>query len=66
MKTLMTLTMAAFIGLTAVTAVQAAAREDGVWSGNDQNAFFEHRKKRVKGGSGCDDPDDVAEHAACR
>jgi hypothetical protein len=24
------------------------------------------RKKRIPGGSGCDDPGDVAEHAACR
>lgn len=24
------------------------------------------RKKRIKGGSGCDDPRDVIEHPACR
>jgi hypothetical protein len=24
------------------------------------------KKPRIKGGSGCDDPGDVAEHAACR
>jgi hypothetical protein len=33
------------------------------WSVDDQLA---RRKPRVKGGSGCDDPDDLIEHPECR
>lgn len=32
----------------------------------DEAQIVERRKKRVKGGSGCDDRGDVAEHPECR
>ena len=42
----------------------SAARE-GLNTSHQQQSF-ERRKKRVKGGSGCDDAHDVAEHPECR
>ena len=47
-----------------LTPSKASAR-DGI-STADETQIVERRKKRVKGGSGCDDPGDVAEHPECR
>jgi hypothetical protein len=41
-------------------------RADRDNSRDDNPAASGRRKPRIPGGSGCDDPGDVAEHAACR
>lgn len=79
MKILMTLLAAAVAGVVAAPAAHAALSDDSGWmtgrtapaqaslrDGIDGAIMEARRKKRVKGGSGCDDPGDVAEHAACR
>lgn len=66
MKTTIILTILAAMAATAVPASSAAPAGDGVWSAGTDTTTFERRKKRVKGGSGCDDPRDVLEHAECR
>ena len=55
---------ALLLPLAIATAGQASIKAGGAYQG-DQGApqSAERRKKRVKGGSGCDDADDVREHA---
>jgi ferric-dicitrate binding protein FerR (iron transport regulator) len=66
MKTLALAMLAAFLATTAISAAPAAAKTDGVWSQDSNSMIDKRRKARVKGGSGCDDPGDVAEHPECR
>jgi hypothetical protein len=61
-------TLAAFC-LTMGAPVLAAVQADGVYSADlvlDGAAVEKRKKKRVKGGSGCDDARDVIEHPECR
>lgn len=68
MKTLiLTATLATFaLSLTGVA--QARVIADGAYAVEDlTTASVEKRKKkRIKGGSGCDSPRDVIEHPECR
>ncbi len=59
--------LVASVALTAVLHQPSfASQSEPGWRNNDSQQTFERRKKRVKGGSGCDDPGDVAEHPECR
>lgn len=79
MKFLMTLATAAVAGVVAIPSAHATRHDDSGWmagretpvratvrSADDGVIIEARRKKRVKGGSGCDDPGDVAEHPECR
>jgi hypothetical protein len=59
--------LAAVIVLDILPAVPVSASVAGL-SAYDGAAMIveKRRKERVKGGSGCDDPDDVIEHPECR
>ena len=39
---------------------------DGISASKGEPTTFERSKPRVKGGSGCDTPQDIAEHPECR
>ena len=67
MKTLiLTATFAAF-AFTLVAPAQAAFVTDGINVLTQADSGIDKRRKpRVKGGSGCDDPEDVLEHPECR
>ncbi len=62
---MLTALAAAFSFTTLVTSPAISAVRDGLNTSHQQQSF-ERRKKRVKGGSGCDDAHDVAEHPECR
>jgi hypothetical protein len=68
MKTLiLTATLASFaLSLTGVA--QAAVPADGIYAAQDLTivSVEKRKKKRVKGGSGCDSAHDIAEHPECR
>lgn len=64
-KTLMAL-MAAMIAISTLSIVPAKASVDGISAQADTTTMEKRRKPRVKGGSGCDDPEDVLEHPECR
>ena len=66
MKTLSLAMLAAFLATTAISVTPAIAKTDGVWSHDSSSMIDKRRKPRVKGGSGCDDPEDIAEHPECR
>lgn len=68
MKTLiLTATLATF-ALSLTGMAQARVIADGAYAAEDlTTASVEKRKKkRVKGGSGCDSAQDIAEHPECR
>ncbi len=65
MKTLTLAMLAAFLATTAISMTPAAAKTDGLWSHDSSSMIDKRRKPRVPGGSGCDDPDDIAEHPEC-
>ena len=55
------------IGFIATTFSPAYATIDSKGISNVAPAYeLERRKKRIKGGSGCDDPHDVIEHPECQ
>ncbi len=68
MKTLILTATLALFALSLTGAAHAAVMADGVYSITDlATASVEKRKKkRVKGGSGCDSAHDIAEHPECR
>lgn len=57
---------AAVLKDTGWLANSASAEQSSVQRGADENIVIARSKKRVKGGSGCDDPGDAAEHPECR
>lgn len=67
MKTLILAATLASIAFTASTPVFAEVSSKPGLSAADLNPsdIEKRRKKRVKGGSGCDDPGDVIEHPEC-
>lgn len=66
MKLASILVMAALALTSVLPAHSLASNPQPGWSNGGSQDTFERRKKRVKGGSGCDDPGDVAEHPECR
>ena len=63
-KTLMAL-MATMIAISSLSIIPAKASVSG-FSAYEVNAEMDKRRKpRVPGGSGCDDPEDIAEHPEC-
>ena len=58
--------MAGLIAAFSVSIVTVAANVDGFSSPDRETVIEKRRKPRIKGGSGCDDPDDVIEHPECR
>ena len=58
--------LAAILAITMFGLAPAKASARDGFSTADETQIVERRKKRVKGGSGCDDPGDVAEHPECR
>lgn len=67
MKTLILTATLAAIALIQTAPVQAAAGQTSVFSIEDMGSTTvdKRKKKRVKGGSGCDDPGDILEHPEC-
>ncbi len=68
MKMIVLAATLASLALTTTAPVFASPKAPGVY---DQSAFQgadveKRRKKRVKGGSGCDDAGDILEHPECR
>ena len=67
-------TAAAFSSLTDLPSISTGAQDDGAViakrgrgkGGNGGGSGSGRDKPRVPGGSGCDDPGDVAEHPECR
>jgi hypothetical protein len=60
-------TLAALIMFDVLPAVPVKASVEGLSAYETAATVVEkRRKKRVKGGSGCDDPRDVFEHPECR
>jgi len=66
MKTLvMIATLAGFMATT-VAPLQAMSLSSGLFDAAMLDAEFDkRRKKRIPGGSGCDDPEDIIEHPEC-
>lgn len=64
---ILSFTLAAF-ALSFSAPVMAADQSQGVFSIEDMSGTTveKRKKKRVKGGSGCDDAGDVIEHPECR
>ena len=68
MKTIMFLTAGAFLALSLNTPAMASVTASGLYSLNavQIHSVDKRSKPRIKGGSGCDDAGDAAEHPACR
>lgn len=64
---ILSLTLAA-VALSFAAPVMAADPSQGLFSIKDMSgaSVEKRKKKRVKGGSGCDDAGDVIEHPECR
>lgn len=58
--------IAAALMLTCAGSANAGATKPAGLNAPGQEQQVDRRKKRVKGGSGCDDAHDVAEHPECR
>jgi hypothetical protein len=54
------------VALASLTAVPARAHLKGMTSQHESQEYEHRKKERVRGGSGCDDPEDVREHPECR
>lgn len=67
MKPIILMSLIASFGLTAAPSL-AAVSDSPVFSVDDLGgaAVEKRRKPRIKGGSGCDDAGDAAEHPECR
>ncbi len=68
MKTLLLTATLASLAFTLTAPVQAAPKASAIMSLEDalQGDVDKRKKKRVKGGSGCDDAEDLLEHPECR
>ncbi len=68
MKTLILTATLASLALTLTAPVNAATKATSIIAIEDAMSgdFDKRKKKRVKGGSGCDDAGDVLEHPECR
>ncbi len=66
MKTIASGLLAAVLALAIAGPAAAATHKPAGFNADAGTVVVERRKKRVKGGSGCDDPGDVAEHPECR
>ncbi len=68
MKSILTIAMASALLAPLATVSHAAYKAPGAYAGDSaaQTVVVERRKKRIPGGSGCDDPRDVIEHPECR
>jgi hypothetical protein len=69
MKSLILAATALTLVATLAPPAQASAVADGLWSidqmGDSVVDRRGRRKKRIPGGSGCDDPGDILEHPEC-
>lgn len=66
MKTFLMTALLAAVAATAVAPVQAMSLSSGLFDAAMLDAEFDkRRKKRIPGGSGCDDPEDLIEHPEC-
>ncbi len=68
MKTLILTATLASLAFTLTAPVSAASKTDSItaFEAALQGDFDKRKKKRVKGGSGCDDAGDILEHPECR
>lgn len=66
MKTTIHAMLAAAMLLTLAAPTYAEAIKDGFNVDAGSVTVDKRRKKRIPGGSGCDDPGDVIEHPECR
>ncbi len=68
MKSLILTATLASLALTLTAPVSAATKGSAIVAFEEalQGDFDKRKKKRVKGGSGCDDAGDVLEHPECR
>ncbi|QLQ19704.1 MAG: hypothetical protein HZT43_15285 [Exiguobacterium profundum] len=67
MKTIVLTALIAAFGLSAAPSFAAVSSAPAFTHGALATDMVEKRRKpRVKGGSGCDDAGDAAEHPACR
>ena len=68
MKTLILTATLASLAFTLTAPVGAATKSTSIAAFEEalQGDFDKRKKKRVKGGSGCDDPEDILEHPECR
>ena len=68
MKSLILTATLASLAFTLTAAVSAATKGTTIVAFEEavQGDFDKRKKKRVKGGSGCDDAGDVLEHPECR
>lgn len=68
MKTMLNALMAIAFLLPLAQMAHASQKAPGVYGGDSAATanVVERRKKRVPGGSGCDDPHDILEHPECR
>ena len=68
MKTLLLTATLASLAFTLTAPVQAAPKASSLMTLEDalQADVDKRKKKRVKGGSGCDDAGDILEHPECR
>lgn len=66
MKTTIHAMLAAAMLLSLGAPTHAEARKDGFNLDAGSVIIDKRRKKRIPGGSGCDDPGDIIEHPECR
>lgn len=66
MKTIGTSLAALILAIAIAGPAAANSHKPAGLNADSGTQVVERRKKRVKGGSGCDDPGDVAEHPECR
>ena len=68
MKTTMFLTAGAFLALSLNGPAMALVKANGLYGLDAMqiHSIDKRSKPRIKGGSGCDDAGDAAEHPACR
>lgn len=67
MKTILTV-IAILVATSGASYASAPSHEAGISAKSEQGSYTQEarRKKRVPGGSGCDDAHDKAEHPECR
>ncbi|MCB6178206.1 hypothetical protein LHP98_08695 [Rhodobacter sp. Har01] len=61
-----TITIAAAIALSALPSLARDMADQAFVQARTDDSLDKRRKPRIKGGSGCDDAGDIAEHPACR
>ncbi len=66
-KTLLTSVAMLFaVTATSFASLAPTPEKSGISNQTDTSVMEARRKKRVPGGSGCDDPRDLIEHPECR